>query len=72
MHRFAEMLTGRHGERLEDWLTAVEDEDRLPELARFARGLRRDQDAVTAGLTDKHSSGAVEGGSRAASTRSKC
>jgi transposase len=58
---FAEMMTHRHGQRLEDWLTALEADDGLPELARFARGLRRDQDAVTAGLTCEHSSGAVEG-----------
>lgn len=27
VHRFAEMLTGRHGDRLEDWLAAVEADD---------------------------------------------
>jgi transposase len=58
---FAEMLTGRHGDRLEDWISALEADDRLGELARFARGLRRDQAAVTAGLSQEHSSGAVEG-----------
>ncbi|HEY2834651.1 MAG TPA: ISL3 family transposase [Sporichthyaceae bacterium] len=58
---FAEMMTQRRGDRLEDWLTAVEADTSQPELARFARGLRRDQAAVTAGLTHEHSSGAVEG-----------
>ena len=59
---FAEMMIHRHGQRLEGWLTALEaDQGQLPELARFARGLRRDQGAVTAGLTREHSSGAVEG-----------
>ena len=58
---FAEIMTHRHGQRLEDWLSALEADDGLPELARFARGLRRDQAAVTAGLTCEHSSGAVEG-----------
>lgn len=59
---FAEMMTERGGGKLEGWLAAIEaDQDRLPELARFARGLRRDQDAVTAGLTCEHSSGPVEG-----------
>ena len=59
---FAEMMTERGGRELEGWLAAIEaDQDRLPELARFARGLRRDQDAVTAGLTVEHSSGPVEG-----------
>jgi len=57
---FAEMMCGRHGERLNDWLTAVEAGD-LPELHRFTAGLRRDYDAVRAGLTLEHSSGRVEG-----------
>jgi transposase len=57
---FAEMMCGRHGERLDDWLAAV-DADDLPELHRFTAGLRRDYDAVRAGLTLEHSSGRVEG-----------
>ncbi|WP_308249202.1 ISL3 family transposase [Nonomuraea harbinensis] len=57
---FAEMLTGRHGARLEDWLTAVED-DGLSHLHAFAHGIRRDHAAVLAGLTLPHSSGPVEG-----------
>jgi transposase len=57
---FAEMMCGRHGERLDDWLIAVEVDD-LPELRRFTTGLRRDYDAVLAGLTLEHSSGTVEG-----------
>ena len=57
---FAEMMCGRHGERLDDWLTAVEADD-LPELHRFTAGLRRDYDAVRAGLTLEYSSGRVEG-----------
>ena len=57
---FAEMMCGRHGERLDDWLTAVEADD-VPELHRFTAGLRRDYDAVRAGLTLDHSSGRVEG-----------
>ena len=57
---FAEMMCGRHGERLDDWLIAVEADD-LPELRRFTTGLRRDYDAVLAGLTLEHSSGPVEG-----------
>ena len=62
VREFAEMMTGRHGDRLEGWLAAIEaDQERLPELARFARGVRRDQAAVTAGLTLEHSSGPVEG-----------
>ena len=57
---FAEMMCGRHGEQLDDWLTAVEADD-LPELHRFTAGIRRDYDAVRAGLTLEHSSGRVEG-----------
>jgi transposase len=57
---FAEILTGRHGERLDAWMAAVETDD-LPHLHRFVRGLRLDYDAVLNGLTLPHSSGAVEG-----------
>jgi transposase len=57
---FAEMMTGRHGERLPAWMTAV-DLDDLPSLHSFTRGIRSDQAAVTNGLTLAHSSGAVEG-----------
>ncbi len=57
---FAEMLTGRHGERLDAWMAAV-DEDDLPHLHRFITGLRRDYQAVRNGLTLSHSSGTVEG-----------
>jgi hypothetical protein len=44
---FAEMLTQRTGENLENWLYAVEADDQ-PELQSFAIGIRRDQPAVTA------------------------
>jgi transposase len=57
---FAEMMTGRHGERLPAWIAAA-DADDLPHLDSFTRGIRRDQAAVTNGLTLAHSSGAVEG-----------
>jgi transposase len=57
---FAVMMTGRHGDRLEEWITAVEH-DTLAPLAGFARNLRRDLDAVRNGLTLPHSSGPVEG-----------
>jgi transposase len=57
---FAEMMAGRHGERLPAWMAAV-DLDDLPSLHSFTRGIRTDQTAVTNGLTLPHSSGAVEG-----------
>lgn len=57
---FAEMMTGRHGERLPGWMAAV-DLDDLPCLHSFTNGIRRDQPAVANGLTLAHSSGAVEG-----------
>lgn len=50
------MMRHRHGRRLDAWMTAVLHED-LPELHSFLTGLRRDQDAVTAGLTLPYSSG---------------
>jgi transposase len=57
---FGDMLTGRHGHRLDAWIAAVEADD-LPELHSYANGLKRDYDAVRNGLTLTHSSGAVEG-----------
>jgi transposase len=57
---FAEMMCGRRGDRLDAWLAAVEA-DTLEPLHRFAAGLRRDYDAVRAGLTLEHNSGRVEG-----------
>jgi transposase len=57
---FAEMLVGRHGERLDNWIASVEADDQ-PDLHRFVNGLRRDETAVRNGLTLSHSSGAVEG-----------
>ncbi|MDQ3765463.1 MAG: transposase [Actinomycetota bacterium] len=57
---FAEMLTGRHGERLDSWMAAV-DADDLPHLHRFVTGLRRDYQAIRHGLSLYHNSGTVEG-----------
>jgi len=58
---FADMMTRRQGLlALEDWLTQVEADDQ-PGLHSFARGIRRDQQAVTAGLALPFSSGALEG-----------
>jgi transposase len=58
---FAEIMTRRRGQQeLEGWLTAAEADDQ-PELHSFANGIRRDQHAVTAGLTLPYSSGTVEG-----------
>lgn len=54
------MLTGRHGNRLNNWLRDVESTG-APALRSFARGLRPDHDAVTAGLTLDFSSDAVDG-----------
>ena len=57
---FAKILTGRHGGRLDDWITAVEADDQ-PDLHSFVRGIKRDYDAVLNGLTMPWSSGVVEG-----------
>jgi transposase len=57
---FADMLTRRHGERLNNWIDKVEASD-LPDLHSFTAGLRRDHAAVLNGLTLTHNSGAVEG-----------
>jgi hypothetical protein len=57
---FAEIMTARQGQQLNDWITAVEADDQ-PDLRSFTAGLRRDHDAVVNGLTMTHSSGVVEG-----------
>jgi len=57
---FAKILTGLHGDRLDDWITNVEADDQ-PDLHSFARGLKHDHDAVLNGLTMAWSSGVVEG-----------
>jgi transposase len=44
---------------LTKWIGAVDAD--LPALRSFTTGLRRDLDAVVAGLTMRHNSGAVEG-----------
>ena len=55
------MMTRRQGLlALEDWLTRVEADDQ-PELHSLATGIRRDQEAVTAGLALPYHSGAMEG-----------
>ncbi|WP_231957059.1 MULTISPECIES: transposase [unclassified Actinoplanes] len=57
---FAEILTARDGQRLNDWIAAVVADDQ-PDLRSFTAGLRRDHDAVVNGLTMTYSSGVVEG-----------
>jgi transposase len=58
---FAEIMTRRQGLlALDDWLTRVEADDQ-PQLHSFAHGIRRDQQAVTAGLALPYSSAAMEG-----------
>jgi len=57
---FAKILTGLHGDRLDAWIAAVEADDQ-PDLHSFARGIKRDYDAVLNGLTMPWSSGVVEG-----------
>jgi transposase len=57
---FAKILTTAGGNRLNAWIAAVEADDQ-PDLHSFTTGLKRDWDAVLAGLTTPHNSGAVEG-----------
>jgi transposase len=57
---FATMMCQLRGAQLESWMGAVTSDD-LPALHSFVTGLRRDHDAVTAGLTLPYSSGPVEG-----------
>jgi transposase len=60
VREFAQMMLQLRGEHLEKWMATVEADD-LPDLHSFVTGLRRDHDAVTAGLPLPHSSGKVEG-----------
>jgi transposase len=57
---FATLMTERRGRDLEEWMTAAAASGE-PALQSFVTGLRADQDAVTAGLTLRWSSGSVEG-----------
>lgn len=57
---FATMMCGLRGHELEGWMAAVAAGDQ-PALHSFVLGLRRDQDAVTTGLTLPYNSGPVEG-----------
>jgi hypothetical protein len=56
VRRFASMMKDLAGHRLPDWIRAVA-QDNLPALHSFAKGIRRDFAAVTAGLTHPYSSG---------------
>jgi transposase len=58
---FARMIKDLSGDRetLSTWMGAVDAD--LPVLRPFTAGLRRDLDAVVAGLTLEYNSGAVEG-----------
>lgn len=69
---FAEMMARRQGEQeLKARLTRIEADD-LPELRSFANGIRRDQQAVTAGLTLPCSSAAVEGNVTRKCSKGRC
>jgi transposase len=58
VREFADMLCNRHGNKLPAWADQAEASD-VRELRSFAAGLRKDWDAVTAGLTLPYSSGTV-------------
>ncbi|MFD6892848.1 transposase [Streptomyces sp. NPDC059957] len=60
VHDFTEMLHHLRGDQLPDWMERGLADD-LPALHSLVSGLRRDFDAVTAGLSTPWSSGQVEG-----------
>jgi transposase len=60
VREFASLLTGRRGQDLDAWMTAVEADD-LPALHGFVHGLRLDLAAVVSGLTLPYSNGPMEG-----------
>jgi transposase len=57
---FLTMLRKREAYRLDDWLQHVAQSD-LPELHSFASGIRKDKEAVEAGLSLSINNGMVEG-----------
>jgi transposase len=57
---FAEMVRRFEGEDLDEWLEDAE-ESRSTAMRSFAVGLKKDLDAVRAGLTEEWSNGPVEG-----------
>jgi transposase len=57
---FADLMNKQRGDRLDAWIQQVQADD-LPHLHSLTVGLRRDLAAVTAGLTEAHNSGPVEG-----------
>jgi transposase len=57
---FMQMMREHAGQQLETWLSLVE-ENTLPELKSFAKGIRQDKAAVLAGLTLPWSNGPLEG-----------
>jgi transposase len=60
VQQFLRMVRTRGGRNLEAWVVNV-DLNGPPELKGFSRNLRRDWDAVQAGLTKAWNSGSVEG-----------
>lgn len=57
---FVTMLAERREDDLECWLATTE-RGNLPELKRFAKGLRRDEAAVRAAFSSRITNGQVEG-----------
>jgi len=57
---FLRLVRERRGRELDEWVADVHNTG-PPELRGFSRNLRRDWDAVHAGLTERWSSGSVEG-----------
>jgi transposase len=58
--QFLRLVRERRGRQLPQWVAAVQRRG-PPELRGFSRNLRRDWEAVYAGLTERWSSGSVEG-----------
>ena len=57
---FAALIRKQSSGALSDWLTRAEGSS-CPELRRFAEGIRRDEAAVRAAVTESWSNGPVEG-----------
>nr|WP_224349151.1 transposase [Streptomyces olivaceus] len=62
IHRFAALLDPADGNatRLSTWITSAQEDD-LPHLHAFTRGIEKDRAAVDAALTLPHHNGGTEG-----------
>lgn len=60
LNKFRSMVREKQADKYEQWLTEAQNKA-LTEFANFAKGLKRDNEAVKNALSEKWSNGQVEG-----------